>query len=514
MQVNNTDDYSAGVSPRQPATAAPTMQLAQLHPADPTKGLGEYYGAYSNQGDLVAGFNAGDGQTVRLVDPHTGEVVASGVGSSGAQQIATLANAISNDLGKQANWDIQVEQSPGSGSFSTLQGDRTDNPHANNLKDLVRIAAPLLGAAIPGLAPFIGAALGGFGGTLLTGGNLKESLLSGATSALGNVAGGALSGALRGVPVSFMGSNPLGGVLGHASDALSGAGAAAGGAAGGSAADLASLLASGASFGYGGQTAAQLLASGALSGLTSGAGGAFNTVAPLTVTAAGPGALGTAAGLVGTGLGAGAGLTGSSSGGDQGNTVAPVTVTGAAPNGGLPIPGAIDAGTGGGGATSGSPSPQGRPDWQNQLLDLTGQTVGGVGGDLGIYGLAQLFGLMPHGPPVGGAPDGAQGLPAGGYDGSPDTGPVPGAPSPSGGGGGGGGLGVPTGGLPGATFGGGGGGAKPVGSSLGDSGGALAMALANAGTSGGTGAPLAAAPSLDVQGSTAPDIYPWRKRVM
>lgn len=476
------------------------LQLAQLHAADPAKGYGQYYGAYTNQGDLAATVWADAGQKVRLVDPHTGEVLAEGTGPEGAQQIATLANAVSKDLNKGANWDIQVEKGVGSNEFNTMQGDRTDNPHTNLLKTLVQIAAPLLGAAIPGLGPVLGAALGGFGGSLATGGNLKSALLSAVTSGLGNSLGGALSGALKGGAVSFAGTNPLGGVLSHAGSALS------------------SALNGGAS-----STAAQLASQGGLSALTNGAGGALgNTVQELVVNGARGGLTGALTGALGTTAGALApnvlshlGQTGGASqipGGTDGTEVAPITVTGNPGAGGFALPGVPGIGTPGSGPAIGSnattadqPGSNGQgqdPGFftMDNLKDILGQTIGGTGADLGVYGLAQVLG--------GGANKNTSTMSAPGYDGATDTGPIDGTQGNQ--------TGTPDiyqtppavqmpasfGGPPARPSGG-----PQVGGVLGQ-----ALGLTTGGAFGGAGAPIAAAPSFNTKGSTAPDIYPWRDR--
>lgn len=488
------DGPGAGDTPPVTAGADPAaLTLTQLLPANPAKGWSTpYYPVYTDQGDVgavIPGTLTAQ-QRVRLVDPSNGATLAEGVGNDGAQQIATLANALGQQLKGKAAYNVQVEMQPE--QFSTVGGDDINHPHANFLKSLVQIAAPLLGAAIPGIGPILGAALGGFGGSLATGGDLKSALLSALTSGVGNSLGGALSGALRGVPVSFAGTNPLGGVLGHLGDALSGgAGAAAGSVAGGS--------------------------GGLLSAPTNGAGGALgSTVSPLVVTAGTGGLTSALTGALGTGLGgvlpgllggsSGSGLTATPprpTGPDQGTEVSPVTVTGAAPGSGVPIPGITGLGSGSSGGT-GTTSPDGETPpagsdgffSRNNLLDLAGQTGGGLAGDAGVYGLAQLLGLFN-----GGGVDGSN-LQAPGFDGSTDTGPVPGAPGtlPD----------VP--GIPAAPA------AAPPGASFGGppaaAGGALGQALgvANFGTGGGATAPLAAAPSLNVRGSTAPDIWPWRGR--
>lgn len=485
----------ADPGPVTSGTTPGALQLTQLLPANPAKGWGtSYYPVYTDQGDVGAVIPGTlTNQRVRLVDPSNGSTLAEGVGNDGAQQIATLANALGQQLKGKAAYNIQVEMQPD--QFSTVGGDDINHPHANFLKSLVQIAAPLLGAAIPGVGPILGAALGGFGGSLATGGDLKSALMSALTSGVGNSLGGALSGALRGVPVSFAGTNPLGGLLSNLGSSLGGG--------------AASTLAGG--------------SGGLLGALTDGAGGALgSTVSPLVVTAANGGLTSALSGALGTGLGGllpsllsgsnGSGVTATQGhpGPDQSTEVSPVTVTGTGPGAGLPIPGITGVGAAGG---TGSPTPDGSQPTpagngffsRNNLLDLVGQTGGGLAGDAGIYGLAQLLGLFN-----GGGVDGSN-LQAPGFDGSTDTGPVPGAPgtvpglpavptAPA----------TPAAAPPGASF------TTPAAAGAGGagSGGALGQALgmANVGGGGGATAPLAASPTLNVRGSTAPDIWPWRGR--
>lgn len=506
-----------------PATPSQQFQLAQLQPADPTKGYGTpYYGAYTNDGGLAATLYAAPGARVQLIDPSNGQVVAEGVGQDGAQQIATLANAISQSEGKKASWDIKQETGAGTNDFQTFGGDRVDKPRFTLLNALIDVGAPLLGAMIPGLAPFIGAALGGLGGSLVQGKSLTQSLLTAATAGLGNSFGGALSGALTGAPISFAGTNALGSLAHSISGGLSG-------------------LTSGAGSAAGSQIGSQI-GSGALSGLTSGAAdaglqGLANTVAPVVVNGVAGGGLGSAiGGALGTALGGigGSALTGIGSGSTPGTTsagqpggtqspvtntgvneVAPVTVT--APSGG----GALAAAGGGVGGAAGGLAPtisdqaptqsgnggSSQNSLQNHALDITGQTVGNVGATLGVYGLAQLLGLLPSANDSSG---GSATSPGNVSDGTSPSGPIAGTPGGFGGGGTGGtNPGGPTSPTPGPIT-------NPVGTGTPGTStptlGALST-LFNAGK-GGNGAPLAAAPSLDVQGSMAPDIYPWRKPQM
>ena len=447
------------------------LQLTQVSPAG-GKYATPYFGLYTNSGDQNGAIPAVEGnQRVRLVDPRTGEVLVEGTGMTGAQQIATLANSISGDMGRKAAWQVQYEFQPD--QFTTVGYDRADPKH-NLLKTIVQIAGPLLGAAIPGLAPALGAALGGFGSTLATGGNLKQALLSAATSGIGNSAGSVLSSVLKGAPVGsaittgLRGTNPLSGITG----ALTGGGAPA--------TSLTDLGFGPLAAGYGGTLA------NALSGL--------GTVAPLTVTAAGaPSVLSTALSGAGSAVG---GLTGTQVPGTPGGTaptdVEGVTVTADPSSPGVPLPG-VGLGGGGGAPDVDPGSSQGGGFDKNTLLDLLGQTGGQIGADLGVYGLAQILGLLPG----GGRTDGMQTLTAPGYDSAPDTGTLGANPS---------GPGTPAPAAPSASY-----------SAARDATGgttALTQALGAAnfnGGTGGAGAPLASAPTFNRQGSVAPDIYPWRR---
>lgn len=524
-----------GTIQREAAAATPgAIDLPTLNPPDErfTGGLG-YYSAYTNDGDFAGAVMVNPGRKVRLVDPGTGQVVAEGVGPEGAQQIVALANAVSKDLGRKAQWRIEGESDDG--TFQAQAGERYDPKKPSLFKTLVRIAAPILGAAIPGLAPALGAALGGFGGTLATGGNLKQSLLAGAAGGIGNVAGGALSSVFQGAPIAWSGVNPLGGVLGHAGDALGGltGGAGLGGAAGGSAA--------GAAGGAAGSLASA--APGAAAGLLG------TEVAPVIVQAAtqpglatlGAGALGSALGAVGPSLAGGASLgegvtqadwdAFGALGGDAsslagmpiqgawpvgagvttsappaGTEVEGITVT--APSGpaaGAPIV-APTAPTGGEGVTAGgsdaiATDPSGQvPDW---LLDFAGQTIGGVGADLGVYGLAGALGLLgPGGGGRGGDKRDQPGADPGPGDqgDSQGPGPVDAGPGPTSGGPAD--SGAPP--KPGTVT-----GSNPSGSSgAGVPGTPRAMTYSSSGR---PSAPGAAAPRDGTRGSTAPDVYPWRR---
>lgn len=520
-------------APGATASGASPIQLAQLQKAGGNYAT-DYYGLYTNSGDMNGAVPAVDGnQRIRLVDPNTGQTLVEGKGQQGAQQIATLANAVSQDLGRKAGWRVEYEFEPE--KFTSVGTDRAD-PKSDLLKTLVRVAAPLLVAAIPGVGPALAGALGvggsgaalaagagGFLGNLLTGNSLGGSLLAGLGAGAGNSLGGALGGVVSGGPVSFAGTNALGNLL------------SAGGFGG---------LTSSALPGAAGSAAGSSITSAAAPGLLEAG---INTVAPLTITAGStalPAALGSA-------LGGSLGSlvtppAGSGGGGLQGpervDMVPPPSFT--APDGGVALtpPGfESTAGSLGGIGFGNGGALAGLGDFAR---DTAAQTVGDVGGNLGVYGLAQLLGLGPQqlASPI--APDSALpgSIPAEGaqsLEAPSDTAPnlpnlgepakvrsdlgnkpvaIPDVQGPT--------LqetpysakaasrsGDPltrpgqtpasalSASLPGATFGGGGGGA------------ALGQALALASSGGGAAtAPASSAPSdLNAQSSAPPEIYPWRQ---
>ena len=80
----------------------------------------------------------------------------------------------------------------------SLTGPRDNGLMSQIFKIALQVGAPLLGAAIPGLAPFLGAALGGAGASAMSGDPLKQVLLSGVSAGAGNALGSGLTSVLGG----------------------------------------------------------------------------------------------------------------------------------------------------------------------------------------------------------------------------------------------------------------------------------------------------------------------------
>lgn len=316
-----------------------------------------------------------------------------------------------------------------------------------------KVLAPLIsiaGTVIGSMVgmPYLGSALGGAISGGVSGGNLKSALLGGITGAAGTGLGNVVSKGLAG----------LGGLAGS-----SGTGSLLGGI---------------------------------------GADTLSDAVSPLVVNAA-KGGLGSALGnvgagqLVGSGLGSVVGQALSGNGGTKdptGTEVDPITVT-AGQGGGLGDLGGLTPITGFQDDTM-IPSPnvpkvpidgQSQPAEGNGFInDLVGNTLGGVAAGNLTNSLAGLLGLGPKPPSTvyGGGDMGDGGGLGGGTTPTTPTAPVPGGPTTG------------TAPTPGAGL-GSGAGAAPL--------------LTTGGTGAGVAGTVSAPSEIAVQGSMAPDIYPWRR---
>lgn len=393
----------------------------------------------------------------------------------------------------------------------SLTGPRDNGLLSQIFKIALQVGAPLLGAAIPGLAPFLGAALGGAGASAMSGDPLKQVLLSGVSAGAGNALGSGLT--------SVLGGGTFGSGLSRAATAN---------ATGAAASGLGSTIAS----------------SGGLDRIVGGAGNdllgnavgsAVTDLPTLTVTAAGGNGLGRAIGGAAGSVLAGSGGQNSVAGRPGGigpdilspttgvTDVDPITVT-ADPGGGLqtPFPEIPFESLGNGEnfgqvitALNRDPDILNKTDptkpSQPGLLTpegLIGDTLGGIGGDLGTGLLAQTLGLLPK-PDLAGVPDA-------GWDEGPAVGPKGGDPFLQTEGPGMGSPGaqapqvvpaapgvVATPGTGGGFGGGGGGGAAGAGGAPG----------VGASDSAAAPSPAAAGSDIDLEGGLSPDIYPWRKAV-
>lgn len=240
-----------------------------------------YYSAYTNDGDFAGAVMASPGQKIRMVDPSNGQVIFEGEGPEGAKMAAQIANAVSQEKGRHAAWQIQGDY--GQEGWKTQAAERYDPKKQSGLGKLADIALPILGAV---LAPLTG------GGSLA----LLAGLGAAAGSTLSSIAQGrSLSETLTRAALSGVGAGVGAGALGALGG--SGAGSAAAGAgagATGSAASNAALAAS---------NAAWLAGEAAL-----------GAVAPAIVTGAAGSGLG---GAIGAGLGSGAGALTGGSGSNQ-----------------------------------------------------------------------------------------------------------------------------------------------------------------------------------------------------
>ena len=481
------------------ASTLPGLKLEGESAASGKFGAG--YLAKTNMGDTATSVNAADGARVQLIDPQNGQVVAEGVGPQGADYIASLATAISQKLGKQANWDIATETGKGTNQFTTSFGDRTDKPRFTLLSAL-KTVAPALVAMIPGVGTAIGTALGlsgaaatGVGSALAagatglaTGQKPLQALLTAAGAGAGGYFGGAggAGGAAGSAGGDFAGGlgNALGGLAtdaggwGAAAAGLGDVGLGTFGAGLGSALAGTGLggLAGGLAGGGLGDSAGGLANGGSLpASATQGLGP--NTVPELVVQGSkgGLGNLGVGASL---GAGAGAALP---------NVVPELTVT--APKQPVSSNPSIEPATILGSIPGLTPSPSGGLDVKlDQQPNNLGKDIksatdlikvllgnGQGGGGTSPSPRESRPGVTPMGPEGGGSGGGPGG-------GGTTTSPIPGVtPTNTGGG-----LGTPS-----------NGGIKSP------------MAQVGAGTGGSSGVGVSGPGNLKLQGSLAPNIYPW-----
>lgn len=333
------------------------------------------------------------------------------------------------------------------------------------------LVAPMLSGP---LGPILGEALGipGGAGELVNAARVGSSLISAGGGAAGAAASGGnpLIGALTGGLGSFAGS-ALGDYLGHLGGA---AGGAVDAAASGPALSPSAFV-------------SEFNGTNPLTTALSAGGGA--ALSPLTVT-------GAPSSLV-------SGLGGAVGGAAGGAAVSPLTVTGSGappPTNGIGgVTGSVLSGVLNGPATPGTGQPT-EPDVDagDQGPSKSNPLLGAVGNIAGSLGTSLLTGLL-H--PGDSGPAGAVGL-------TPATNPTAAGPTP--GGSTSPGTGAPGGGAPGTPA------APPVanisagsgssGSSGTPGGGMLSTGAAAAGS------PAAAAPDISIDGSMAPNIYPWRRQ--
>ena len=163
------------------------------------------------------------------------KVLYTGTGMEGLQNVYAIAQELSKEGGKKANWGVE-ELNPATRQWTRVSD---DDPAKNTLGKLAGFALPLLGAfAFPGLG-ILGGALGSAAGAaagsaasgIINGKSIGDILKNAAITGGLSFAGGSLlggSGGIGGNAASSAGSGAAGG----AGAAGAGAGSALGGAAG------------------------------------------------------------------------------------------------------------------------------------------------------------------------------------------------------------------------------------------------------------------------------------------
>jgi hypothetical protein len=125
------------------------------------------------------------GATYALIDNKTGEVITSGTGQAGLEQVWQASNDRSADMGKKANWTV-VGVDPTSGrQFNVAE----DTPPASALGIAADFVLPAIGGAIAGP---LGAAAGSGVSSVAQGRSFEDTLLrAGITAGTAAVIGGA-----------------------------------------------------------------------------------------------------------------------------------------------------------------------------------------------------------------------------------------------------------------------------------------------------------------------------------
>lgn len=155
-------------------------------------------------------FNVGEGQEVRVVDAG-GNVIFSGAGAEGANRAVAVAQSLSDELGKDANFKIQTGErtiNPDGSVGGTRYIDvARAAPSQTGLGFLADYVLPFAASFIPGVGPVIGAALGSAASSGLQGRSLEDTLKRAALAGGTAYAGGQLFG-----PATTGASAPMTGV--------------------------------------------------------------------------------------------------------------------------------------------------------------------------------------------------------------------------------------------------------------------------------------------------------------
>lgn len=158
------------------------------------------------------------------------KVLYTGTGMEGLQNVYAIAQELSKEGGKKANWGVE-QLNPDTGQWMRVSD---DDPAKNTLGKLAGFALPLLGAfAFPGLG-ILGGALGSAAGAAA--GSAASGIING--KSIGDILkNAAITGGL-----SFAGGSLLGGSGGLGGNAASSAGSGAAGGAGAAGASAGSAL--------------------------------------------------------------------------------------------------------------------------------------------------------------------------------------------------------------------------------------------------------------------------------
>jgi hypothetical protein len=138
-------------------------------------------------------FDVREGQEVRVVDAK-GNVIFSGSGVEGANRAVAVAQSLSNDLGKKANFAVQAGEFIAPTGETRFYDVARAAPKQSGLGFLADNVLPFAAAFIPGIGPIAGAALGSAVSSAAQGRGLKDALVRAAIAGGSAYAGGQLFG--------------------------------------------------------------------------------------------------------------------------------------------------------------------------------------------------------------------------------------------------------------------------------------------------------------------------------
>jgi hypothetical protein len=152
-------------------------------------------------------FGVREGQEVRVVDAK-GNVIFSGSGVEGANRAVAVAQSLSDDLGKKANFAVQAGEFIAPTGETRFYDVARAAPKQSGLGFLADNVLPFAAAFIPGIGPIAGAALGSAVSSAAQGRGLKDALVRAAIAGGSAYAGGQLFGpATPGAGAPMTGAN-------------------------------------------------------------------------------------------------------------------------------------------------------------------------------------------------------------------------------------------------------------------------------------------------------------------